>query len=197
MELTLVEPHASFGTHPGVSGSKLVPTIQSVQESWNKRSESIKRIFQWLRHRKNVKRILKLVVIDDGALPCSDSTFEDCLQGFDIRYLSWNKEDLCIDTLRSASLSNVKELWLSWSGRNSVLHSWSCKETGLAKLSQVKSKVFPFRATSRSPTRSLVFPVPPLFTPIHIVPLFSPLPLLPVCKKADVSCVVGVCTHRG
>ncbi|KAL1882838.1 hypothetical protein Daus18300_000476 [Diaporthe australafricana] len=135
VELTLVQPHGSFGIHTGTPGASLISTRQSAKDSW-KRSESVKKIFEWLYDKKKVRRILKLVVIDDAALPCSDSTFEDCLQGFDIRYLNWNKEDLCIDTLRSAGLSNVKELWLSWSGRNSVLHSWSSKESGLPKLGQ-------------------------------------------------------------
>lgn len=137
VELMLVEPKALSGNLPGTSGAPLVLTRQSIQDSWNKRSESIRKIFEWLKKQKQVRRILKLVVIDDEALPCSDSTFEDCLRDFDIRYLNWNKEDLCTDTLRNAGLSNMKELWLSWSGRNSVLHSWSCKESGLAKFSQV------------------------------------------------------------
>lgn len=141
VELTLIEPQGSDGTPRGASDNSSVNSGHSVQDSWIGRSESARKTFEWLRQRKRVRRILKLVVIDDANLPCSDAIIEDCLQGFDVRYLNWNKEDLCVETLRTSGTSNVKELWLSWSGRNSVLHGWSCKETGLPTLSQVNDLV--------------------------------------------------------
>lgn len=101
------------------------------------RTDSIKRVFSWFRKQQKVKRILSLVVIDDEESPCSDEVIVECLRDFDLRYLKWTKDDLCTDVLHTAGLSNVKELWLQWSGRNSVLHSWSCKDTGLAKLQKV------------------------------------------------------------
>ncbi|KAK0630887.1 hypothetical protein B0T17DRAFT_234363 [Bombardia bombarda] len=72
-------------------------------------------------------------------LPCSDETIQSCLRGFDIRFLNWNKHDLCVETLRIAGLNNLKELWLSWSGRNSVLYSWSCREHGLPTLNMLET----------------------------------------------------------
>jgi hypothetical protein len=139
VELTLVEPRSP-------TGPSLDPTVQprgvsifnnsSVSSEIEKRSQSIRKVFWWLR-KKNVQRILKLVVIDDDTFPCSDETIEDCLRGFDIRYLNWNKKDLCVESLRAARLSNIKELWLSWSGRNSVLYSWSCQKYGLPTLGKV------------------------------------------------------------
>ncbi|PTD02147.1 hypothetical protein FCULG_00012136 [Fusarium culmorum] len=111
------------------------------------RTESIKRVFSWFRKQK-VKRILNLVVRDDTRSPCSDAVIEECLRDFDVRYLQWTKDDLCIEVLHNTGLSNVKELWLQWSGRNSVLYSWSCKDTGLPKLPQLEMVHIHTRAES-------------------------------------------------
>ncbi|KAF5703617.1 peptidase S8 S53 subtilisin kexin sedolisin [Fusarium mundagurra] len=110
----------------------------STASEWAERIDSIKRVFSWFRKQRKVKRILSLVVIDDAESPCSDEVIVECLRDFDIRYLKWTKDDLCIDVLHTAGLFSVKELWLQWSGRNSVLYSWSCKDTGLAKLQKLE-----------------------------------------------------------
>ncbi|KAF9767671.1 hypothetical protein IL306_015131 [Fusarium sp. DS 682] len=104
-----------------------------ISSEWTERTDSIRRVFAWFRRQK-VERILKLVVIDDASSPCSDAVIEECLRNFDIRYLNWTKDDLCVEVLRNAGLSSVKELWLTWSGRNSVLYSWTCRDNGLPTL---------------------------------------------------------------
>ncbi|ESU15292.1 hypothetical protein FGSG_08102 [Fusarium graminearum PH-1] len=89
--------------------------------------------------------------IDSPAQPprqTRDAVIEECLRDFDVRYLQWTKDDLCIEVLHNAGLSNVKELWLQWSGRNSVLYSWSCKDTGLPKLPQLEMVHIHTRAES-------------------------------------------------
>jgi hypothetical protein len=80
---------------------------------------------------------VKLVVNDDPDLPCRDETIEECLTDFDIRYLDWNKDDICIKSLKEKA-ENLRELWVSWSGRNSTLFGWSNREHGLRSLSQVR-----------------------------------------------------------
>lgn len=100
------------------------------------RTDSVLNAFGWFR-KQNVQRILKVMIVDDRMIPCSDETIEKCLHGFDTRYLNWNKDDFCPAILRSSGLYNVRELWLSWSGRNSVLYGWSCKDTGLPTLKKV------------------------------------------------------------
>lgn len=100
------------------------------------RTNSVIGAFRWFR-KQNVQRILKVVIVDDSTFPCSDETIEECLRGFDVRYLNWNKDDFCPAILHSAKLHNIRELWLSWSGRNSVLYSWSCKDTGLPTMKKV------------------------------------------------------------
>jgi len=104
-----------------------------IHTDWKGRTDSIRKVFTWLR-KQGVRRILKLVVVDNEKLPCSDATIVECLREFDTRYLNWNQEDFYIEVLREAGLYNVKELCLSWSGRNSVLYSWSAGLPSLGKV---------------------------------------------------------------
>lgn len=104
---------------------------------------SVLGFFEWLRDIKGVKRIVKLVVSDDQDLPCSDEVIEQCLHGFDIRYLDWNRDDICSMSLK-AEAPFLREVWLSWSGRNSSLLGWSNPDCGLRKLGLVCSLVLPF-----------------------------------------------------
>ena len=93
-------------------------------------------LFNWLRKKKKVKRIVKLIVEDDPDLPCQDETIKKCLQGFEVRNLDWNKDDIDISTLRECA-PNVRELWLLWSGRGSTLLGWANKDGGLTTLKHV------------------------------------------------------------
>ncbi|KAI1800411.1 hypothetical protein F4811DRAFT_31450 [Daldinia bambusicola] len=107
------------------------------QGNWEEDSKALCATFKWLR-KKNVKQIVKLVVKDNPDRNCSDETIETCLDGFDVRYLEWNKADLCVDTIRKKA-PNVAHLWLHSSGSNAVLWSWSDSSglRSLPKLSQV------------------------------------------------------------
>lgn len=110
----------------------------SEKDARENREELIKGFFKWLREQRGVKRIIKLVVSDHPYLPCRDHVIVDALKGFDIRYLDWDKEDLCMQSLTQNGIApNLRELWLAWSGRNSTLLGWSNKECGLWKLSKV------------------------------------------------------------
>lgn len=94
-------------------------------------------IFKWLRDKKQVKSILKVVVKDDQTVPCRDDEVETALKGLDVRYLDWNKTDLCSETIYVAAPA-VKELWLYSSGNNTVLRGWA-QADGLGKLTHVCS----------------------------------------------------------
>jgi hypothetical protein len=154
VELTLVETDSTKANRDttmqlaGAAGSASNYN-DAVHAEWKGRTDSIRKVFSWFRKQK-VRRILKLVVVDDGTLPCSDATIEECLREFDIRYLNWNKDDFCIEVLHKAGLHNIRELWLSWSGRNSVLYSWSCKDTGLPTLGKVGCFCSSFNAVAPS-----------------------------------------------
>ncbi|KAI1208948.1 uncharacterized protein F4807DRAFT_104982 [Annulohypoxylon truncatum] len=106
-------------------------------DTWEEDSKALCATFQWLR-KKNVKQIVKLVVKDNPDRNCSDETIESCLDGFDVRYLDWNKADMCVDTIRKKA-PNVVHLWLHSSGSNAVLWSWSDSNglRSLPKLNQV------------------------------------------------------------
>ncbi|EEU47184.1 uncharacterized protein NECHADRAFT_77386 [Fusarium vanettenii 77-13-4] len=97
---------------------------------------ALSRIFEMLK-KKNVKRILKLKVRDNTKTPCSDDFIENCLRPFDIRYLDWNKPDLCADVV-IRSTPRVTGLWLYATGNNAVLRSWA-GSNGLSNLLQLRS----------------------------------------------------------
>jgi len=92
-------------------------------------------VFKMLKEKK-VKRILKLKVRDNQQAPCSDEFIEACLKDFDIRYLDWNKPNLCSDVV-IASAPRVAEVWLYSTGTTSVLRSWA-GSNGLANLRQLR-----------------------------------------------------------
>ncbi len=114
---------------------RVTQTVQDVQPH-------IPTIFKWLRTEKQVKSILKVVVEDDQSSPCQDEAIEKALENLDVRYLDWNKTDLCSETIFAAA-PKVKELWLYSSGNNAVLRGWA-QTDGLGKLSNVCAYYGPF-----------------------------------------------------
>jgi hypothetical protein len=92
--------------------------------------------FRWLR-RKQVNKILKVVVADHRELPHSDEAIEEALRGFNVEILDWGKVDLSPDVLLK-SCENLREVHLHWGGNNTVLRAWSEPE-GLPMLKQLKT----------------------------------------------------------
>ena len=138
VELGLVTkpPTATLSSHPDE------PASPDYDLTWQYngrqlRTELVDEFFTWLREKKKVKRIVKLIVSDDLEWPCSDETIEKCLRTFDVRFLDWKKDDLDIQSVRKVA-ENLRELWVSWSGRNSTLYGWSDVEFGFKSLRQVR-----------------------------------------------------------
>lgn len=104
---------------------------------WESNAKALKNIFDMLRHKKGVEQILKLTVLDNIEMPCSDEIIEYCLEGFDIRYLNWRKLDLCPEVIL-AKAPNLAELTLHASGNNAVLRGWA-SHGGLCRLDKVRS----------------------------------------------------------
>lgn len=104
-----------------------------VERDRKSRETRVLRLFQWLRDKRNVRKIVRLVVYDHPEAPCRDEVIKSCLRDFDIRYLDWNKEDISIDVVQSVA-PNLRELWLTWSGRNSTLLGWCNEKYGLRLL---------------------------------------------------------------
>lgn len=87
--------------------------------------------FDWLRE-KGVKRILKVIVDDLTSPSHSDEAIENALYGFDVEILDWRKMDLCPEVICESS-KNLREVYLQWSGNNTILRGWS-EPDGLKKL---------------------------------------------------------------
>lgn len=136
VELTLDDsaPHlASEASHQDRDGAQ-----EAELSARGQREKRVMKFFDWLRRERGVKRIISLVVNDHPRIPCRDNVIRFCLNGFDIRYLDWDKEDLCIDILTETA-PNVQELGLVWSGRASTLHGWANTESGLRTLRKVRT----------------------------------------------------------
>ena len=93
------------------------------------------KVFNWLRKKGGVRKVLEANVEDDETEPHCDEAIEMALQGLDVEILNWKKLDLCSDVLCKAA-SNVKELFLYSSANNDVLQNWSTKD-GLGRLQKV------------------------------------------------------------
>jgi hypothetical protein len=59
-------------------------------------------IFSWLRG-KHVKKIVKVIVIDDGNPSHSDKAIIDALEGFEVEVWDWKKIDICSDVIYNAT----------------------------------------------------------------------------------------------
>ena len=93
------------------------------------------KIFNWLRKKGGVRKVLEVNIEDDENEPHCDEAIETALQGLDVEILNWKKLDLCSDVLWNAA-RDVKELFLYSSANNDVLRSWSA-EDGLGRLPKV------------------------------------------------------------
>jgi hypothetical protein len=86
-------------------------------------------VFRWLR-KNNVKRILKVTVIDYGTPSHRDSVIEDALADFRVESWDWKKVDMCSDVI-SNSTEDATQISLYSSCNNAVLMGWASSE-GLA-----------------------------------------------------------------
>ncbi|KAI1420270.1 hypothetical protein F5Y12DRAFT_791763, partial [Xylaria sp. FL1777] len=105
------------------------------QEWWESQSrKDCAYIFEWLRTKLKVEKIIRITVEDDPTDFHSDEVIEYALRGFDIEEWNWVKWDLCSETIYNAA-PNVRDVDLYWSGNKAILKSWAA-EDGLVKLKQ-------------------------------------------------------------
>ncbi|QYS95166.1 Subtilisin, putative [Trichoderma simmonsii] len=83
----------------------------------------LRAIFNWLRTNQ-VKKIMKITIIDNGEKSHSDTAIEEALNGFDVEVWDWKKMDLCSDVICTSS-KLVREISLYSSGNAAVLMGWS------------------------------------------------------------------------
>lgn len=91
-------------------------------------------VFNWLA-KNGVKKIIRVIVLDDGDVAHSDDTIKECLKPFNIEVWDWKKPDIFSETICQAA-PRVRVVHLYCTGNNAVLRNWSGEE-GLAKLKQV------------------------------------------------------------
>ncbi|KAL9639492.1 MAG: hypothetical protein Q9204_001067 [Flavoplaca sp. TL-2023a] len=104
-------------------------------DRWTRMQGDLMDVFKWLKDKKKVKGIMRLVVRDRGPIFCSDETVENCLDGLEVRYLDWDRPDMCIDTLLLTP--DLIQVDLHWSGLKAVLSSWG-NTNGLRKLQRLR-----------------------------------------------------------
>lgn len=137
---------ADLGVHDMIDAPKHPMTPEQARR---RNVDYLRAVFKWLGE-KGVKRILKLVVVDNQEWQCSDETIEECLKPWDIRYLDWNKRDLSIEIIRQGHAGKLVELWLIWSGQNTALRGWSDPVYGLKQqLPQVRA-LFIFKSLDKA-----------------------------------------------
>ncbi|KAK1245963.1 hypothetical protein MKX07_005032 [Trichoderma sp. CBMAI-0711] len=89
-------------------------------------------VFRWLRQ-NGVRKILKVIVIDDRD-PChANSSIEVALKGFEIEFWDWKKIDIGLEAIYN-STNCVKEVSLYCSGNGAVLAGWASPQGLPSKL---------------------------------------------------------------
>ncbi|KAK1833534.1 peptidase S8/S53 domain-containing protein [Podospora conica] len=154
---------------------------EDTMERWAEDEASLKAVFQWLKVQKEVKSILSLTVTENPHHYCSDQTVKDCLKGLEVRYLNWNRPDLCAN--KYTLPNDLIEISLHWSGLDAVLWSWSdtqglrTLQKGTESTKQQDAKVAAFEERVKEwPDRS----PEPWCSPLQLEPPFAKRPIITV-----------------
>ena len=70
-----------------------------------------------------MKKIVQIMVIDDGDPSHADASIEAALGGFDVEVWDWKRLDLCTEVICRAT-EVVREVSLYSTGNNAVLMGW-------------------------------------------------------------------------
>jgi predicted metal-dependent peptidase len=108
----------------------------------------MKLIFDWLRS-KDVKKIVKVMVVDDGSPSHSDDAIQEALGGLEVEVWDWKKLDMCTDVIYK-STKKVREVSLYSSGNNAVLMGWASSE-GLTNVENFPKVRLSYPTASWSP----------------------------------------------
>ncbi|EWC43894.1 hypothetical protein DRE_01246 [Drechslerella stenobrocha 248] len=83
-----------------------------------------KLIFDWL-YENRVRRILRVIVVDNGDNSHTDEVIVSSLERFKIETWDWRRRDISADVIHRAAGSSVKRISLYFSGDLVVLDAWS------------------------------------------------------------------------
>jgi len=117
--------------------------------------------FEWLRKKRNVKRIIH-VSVESPPRPnwpsYDDELIDGALKGFQIEVLDWGKADLSLEVIRSVGCK-LREVRLYWSGSSAVFRGWSTPEglvsSEIGNLTTVHLSPMP---VSTKPEQQLFYP---------------------------------------
>ncbi|RFU79743.1 intracellular serine protease [Trichoderma arundinaceum] len=88
-------------------------------------------VFDWL-HKNGVRKIVKVMVIDDGDPGHADASIEKAVGRFGVEIWDWKRLDLSTEVIQNCS-KDVKEISLYSTGNNAVLMGWA-SEQGLPNI---------------------------------------------------------------
>ncbi|KAK6360673.1 hypothetical protein TWF730_006807 [Orbilia blumenaviensis] len=89
-----------------------------------KGSTDMETIFQWLRS-QGVKKIIQVIVVDNGDISHSDEAIEKSLSGFEVEIWNWKKVDLWAGVIEKSAGKSITEVSLYCSGNNAILAGWA------------------------------------------------------------------------
>lgn len=83
-------------------------------------------MFGWLK-KNGVKKIVKVMVIDDKDPSHADASIEDALKDFGVEIWDWKRLDLSTEVIHKTT-NEVKEISLYSTGNNAVLMGWASQQ---------------------------------------------------------------------
>lgn len=121
-----------------------INTANNLEDERYQGREDLVFIFKWLK-KKGVEHIIRVEVDDMETPGHSDEAIEKALGQFKIEVLDWRRRDLC-PLMISRIGGSLREIYLQWSGLNTVLRSWSepeglCLTPSLEKIVMKQAEV--------------------------------------------------------
>lgn len=111
------------------------PFLPSEHRTVSAMRNEVQQVLNWLRTKKDVKKIIGLSVKDSFYDPHSEETIEQAIADLDIEVLNWKRLDLSIDSIYD-SARNVRELHLYCSGSKTAIMHW-IGDSGIQRLERV------------------------------------------------------------
>lgn len=140
LEFEDILQYAHIPAHPFMTSADPSTAVKANRNSHELPSASVycgrndfSRIFDIL-GKKGVKKIIRLIVEDNGTVPHTDEVIEE-LKRFEIEEWEWKKLDISTAVIQLAA-HKAKKLTLWSSGNHSVLRDWSSCD-GLRRLRKV------------------------------------------------------------
>ena len=123
-----------------------------------------------------MKKILKVMIVDDGEPSHADASIEAALKGFDVEVWDWKRLDLSTEVIYN-STQVVREISLYSTGNNAVLMGWMSSE-GLLNSGKFPKVGIPLKGLKRS-VLTLLYQLQDVYLIYREVCVFSACPFAP------------------